>query len=218
MEDDAFLKSIAERPADDAPRLIYADWLGERDDPRAAFLRIEVALAAIASGGEIPAAQSKLAKSYVERLTEQRSKLDPMWWQRLARPKVTSRRVFHCKTCKLPLSSPLWPLVDRSWLCEGDQQPLVPLGFCWLADGAWAGDGHYCLNLADVRNTELHSDFRRRNGCCGMDGCDGVNRVCSKGHEVGTECSDCWMPHYLHLEPSQTVIVEESKSQSDNEG
>jgi hypothetical protein len=30
-------------------------------------------------------------------------------------------------------------------------------------------------------------------------GCDGVNTVCGNGHEVGTECSDCWMPHFLHL-------------------
>jgi uncharacterized protein (TIGR02996 family) len=43
--DDAFLQSILEAPDDDSPRLIYADWLDERGDPRAEFLRLECRLA-----------------------------------------------------------------------------------------------------------------------------------------------------------------------------
>jgi uncharacterized protein (TIGR02996 family) len=38
--DDAFLQAIIERPDDDAPRLIYADWLDERGDPRARRRRL----------------------------------------------------------------------------------------------------------------------------------------------------------------------------------
>jgi hypothetical protein len=30
---------------------------------------------------------------------------------------------------------------------------------------------------------------------CGLDGMDGPNLVCVNGHEIGTEKSDCWMPH-----------------------
>ncbi len=43
--DDAFLQAIIERPDDDAPRLIYADWLDERGDPRGEFIRVQCALA-----------------------------------------------------------------------------------------------------------------------------------------------------------------------------
>ncbi len=44
--DDAFLRAIIERPDDDAPRLIYADYLDERDDPtRAEFIRLQCELA-----------------------------------------------------------------------------------------------------------------------------------------------------------------------------
>lgn len=47
---DAFLQHILERPDDDAPRLIYADWLEEQGDPessaRAEFIRVQCALAA----------------------------------------------------------------------------------------------------------------------------------------------------------------------------
>src|SRR5262249_40013798 len=47
-----------------------------------------------------------------------------------------------------------------------------------------------------------HPDPRRRNGCCGMDGCDGMNLVCPEGHEVATERSDCWMAHAAWLDPA----------------
>jgi uncharacterized protein (TIGR02996 family) len=44
--DDAFLQTILETPADDTPRLIYADWLEEHGDPeRAEFIRAQVELA-----------------------------------------------------------------------------------------------------------------------------------------------------------------------------
>src|SRR5262245_4176194 len=34
------LRAIREEPDDDAPRLIYADWLEERGDPRGEYLRL----------------------------------------------------------------------------------------------------------------------------------------------------------------------------------
>ena len=44
--EEAFLRDIAEHPAEDAPRLIYADWLEEQDDERclarARFIRIQI--------------------------------------------------------------------------------------------------------------------------------------------------------------------------------
>ncbi|HVK12625.1 MAG TPA: TIGR02996 domain-containing protein [Gemmataceae bacterium] len=40
---DAFRRAIIEAPWDDAPRLVYADWLEERGDPRAEFIRLQVA-------------------------------------------------------------------------------------------------------------------------------------------------------------------------------
>jgi uncharacterized protein (TIGR02996 family) len=47
-DEDAFLRAIEASPGDDAPRLIYADWLDERGDPRADFIRLHLALAAAA--------------------------------------------------------------------------------------------------------------------------------------------------------------------------
>jgi len=42
-DEDAFLRAIRDKPEDDAPRLIFADWLDDHEQPeRAEYLRIEV--------------------------------------------------------------------------------------------------------------------------------------------------------------------------------
>lgn len=41
----AFLAAVVAAPADDLPRLVYADWLDERGDPRGEFIRVQVELA-----------------------------------------------------------------------------------------------------------------------------------------------------------------------------
>jgi len=41
----ALLDRVCADPADDAPRLHYADWLDERNDPRGEFIRVQCALA-----------------------------------------------------------------------------------------------------------------------------------------------------------------------------
>lgn len=45
MMHDRFLKDILANPDQDAPRLVYADWLEEQGDPRGEFIRVQCALA-----------------------------------------------------------------------------------------------------------------------------------------------------------------------------
>jgi uncharacterized protein (TIGR02996 family) len=47
VTDDPFFGVVSATPGDDTARRVYADWLEERDDPRAAFLRLEVETAAL---------------------------------------------------------------------------------------------------------------------------------------------------------------------------
>jgi uncharacterized protein (TIGR02996 family) len=44
-ERQAFVEEIAAHPDDDAPRLVYADWLEERGDPQGQFIRVQCELA-----------------------------------------------------------------------------------------------------------------------------------------------------------------------------
>lgn len=48
QDDDGFLAAIRAARGDDVPRLIYADWLEERGDPRCDFIRLHLALTATA--------------------------------------------------------------------------------------------------------------------------------------------------------------------------
>jgi uncharacterized protein (TIGR02996 family) len=76
MTDDVFLRTIQEKPDDNATRLIYADWLQERDDEqsavRAAFIRIDCELAALP-------AKDKRGANLRKRRRELAGRLDTNW-------------------------------------------------------------------------------------------------------------------------------------------
>jgi uncharacterized protein (TIGR02996 family) len=50
--DDAFVQAICESPDDDTPRLVYADYLDERGDPRGEFIRVQCELARLPEDDE----------------------------------------------------------------------------------------------------------------------------------------------------------------------
>jgi uncharacterized protein (TIGR02996 family) len=68
MTDDAFLRASIENPDDDGLRLMYADWLEERGDPRGEFIRVQVALAGMPEHdprrGELEARERALLKGH----------------------------------------------------------------------------------------------------------------------------------------------------------
>jgi uncharacterized protein (TIGR02996 family) len=70
----AFLRAIRSSPPDDTARLVYADWLDDRDDPRGAYLRAE---AEWARTGKKEKALRALGAA-----------LDLVWVARVSRPPV----------------------------------------------------------------------------------------------------------------------------------
>jgi len=44
-----FLRMVLDDPADDGPRMVYADWLEEHGDPRGEFIRVQLELARLAA-------------------------------------------------------------------------------------------------------------------------------------------------------------------------
>ncbi len=79
-DDDAFLRTIVDSPGHDLPRLVYADWLDDRDDPRGPFLRAEVEWAQSWKDGQRPGDATELR--------ELAAGLDPLWVARVSRPPV----------------------------------------------------------------------------------------------------------------------------------
>ncbi len=63
MSHDAFMRAIRAAPDDDAPRLVYADWLEENGDPaRAEFIRVQCARARLPA--DDPAAEGLNARAH----------------------------------------------------------------------------------------------------------------------------------------------------------
>lgn len=111
--------------------------------------------------------------------------------------------IFRCAKCGCEVTRPVVALMDRKQMVNSDRQPFLPSGFYTVSDGKYytgLADA-LIVCLADVINTKRHSNPSRLNGCCGLDGCDGPNRLCINGHEIGTEKSDCWMAHAMLLDP-----------------
>jgi len=80
-EDFSFLRAIVDQPDDEALRLIYADWLEDRGDPRAEFLRLEVELHRLGKGDK------KRKTTLQEQMNDLQHQLDArwvarMWWAR----------------------------------------------------------------------------------------------------------------------------------------
>src|SRR5262245_42997085 len=59
-EEQAFLSAIVANPDDQTAKLVYADWLDERDDPRAEIVRLKVTVDTLADGWV--AARDRLAE------------------------------------------------------------------------------------------------------------------------------------------------------------
>jgi len=93
MNDDlGFLRDIMANPNDPVPRLIYADWLDERDDPRGEFLRLELQFRELPENDP----QRETVRS---RLHELRTHIDPSWLAQLDRTAIENcglRFAFEC--------------------------------------------------------------------------------------------------------------------------
>jgi uncharacterized protein (TIGR02996 family) len=77
MDDEVFIRSIV-NTVSDLPRLVYADWLDEREDPRGVYLRFEVEWMrtwAESTGAPDPAPLLEMARD-----------LDSLWVLRTSRP------------------------------------------------------------------------------------------------------------------------------------
>src|SRR5262249_24416206 len=102
-EEDRFLQAILASPEDVSLRLVYADWLEERGDPRGEFLRLDTEAMQLTAQGEA-------GPSLQMRLQELQSTLDPAWVAfvtTLGRPfhvPPRSRDFFDCEPEQLPFN------------------------------------------------------------------------------------------------------------------
>ncbi|HEX5273309.1 MAG TPA: TIGR02996 domain-containing protein [Gemmataceae bacterium] len=89
--EDPFVLAILASPEDEAPRLIYADWLEERGDRRGEFLRLDCRLAVL------PQDAPEL-DALVDRYRELHLQIDPRWRTAVSRSRIEKcpQFVFRC--------------------------------------------------------------------------------------------------------------------------
>lgn len=98
-EDEAFIRVIVDNPGDETPRLVYADWLDDRDDPRGPYLRAEAEWAQPWKRGTPPGWSDRRPGRAVPEwdaehwpglaaMEERARQLDPLWVARVSRPPV----------------------------------------------------------------------------------------------------------------------------------
>jgi uncharacterized protein (TIGR02996 family) len=90
--EDAFLADICAHPNDDTPRLIYADWLEERGDPRSEFLRAQARLAALKH-------KAREYRRLRARLRQLRSEMDRTWLALVDRTDIENCRLRFAFEC-----------------------------------------------------------------------------------------------------------------------
>ncbi|MDP5277210.1 hypothetical protein [Chengkuizengella axinellae] len=115
-----------------------------------------------------------------------------------------------CKRCEIEISKQITELQDLKLLSKNNDKDYIPEGYFLQdsgKDNSTNTSSFIIINVKDLINSKYHSNTRRLNGCCGYDGLDGVNRVCINNHEIGTEKSDCWMPHYLTLNSDLVAFI-----------
>jgi hypothetical protein len=109
-----------------------------------------------------------------------------------------------CAICRIAISNEVIQLQHLSLLVEDNGKDHVPKGFYYIAaedNSVIIEEDGFILNIADMINTNYSK--QPGFGCCGLSGGD-MNTLCNNGHEIGSECSDCWLPHYIRI-PLNTV-------------
>lgn len=113
----------------------------------------------------------------------------------------------YCKICGLVLTQDIVRYSGKNF-GEADAENYIPSGYYTISDSEYFHEslGAIIINITDLINCENHKERGRLNGCCGLDGCDGPNKICLNGHEVATEKSDCWMPHAVLFEKDKIIL------------
>lgn len=153
MDDRAFLQAIVEAPDDDAPRLMYADWLEERGEPRAAFIRAQCLLQRLDPGDPRRA-------DLEDMLAELFAAHEAVWAAPLSNSVARSWRFRRGFVERISAEAQVFPAHAADWFAAF---PLRELEFCWpWPDASLLAD---CPHLARLevlalrgwamRNTDL---------------------------------------------------------------
>lgn len=150
---DDFLEAILAAPNDNTARLVYADWLEEKGDPRGAFLRLEVLFAST------PATDTHFSEVEA-RFRESGTGIDSQWLALVSRTTIENCGVSLRFRCPLQWEH-LQPMKDASVrFCESCRQQVFFCSSLLEAQTHAAVGDCIAVDPRFVRNPgDLESDF-----------------------------------------------------------
>lgn len=111
----------------------------------------------------------------------------------------------YCKICNVKLTDKLEEIDESTLNFNDDGKPAIAKD----KFSVHTENGKKELIVAiDTYFLKDHKDRMRFTGCCGSSGFDGMNKTCINGHEVATEVSDCYTPHYIGFDLKNVIIKE----------
>ena len=102
----------------------------------------------------------------------------------------------YCKTCNAKLTDDLTEESSTTLRFEDGVDMIAKNKFSITNH---ENIGKEIVIAIDAYFLKNHKNCNRFSGCCGSSGLDGMNKTCVNGHEVATEVSDCWTPHYMKI-------------------
>lgn len=109
----------------------------------------------------------------------------------------------YCKTCGAPLTGALQEKKSNNVRVGDGENALEKGSFCMML---WENNKEELIVSIKENILKDHHEQRRFQGCCGSDGGSGLNKLCANGHEVATEFSDCYMPHYIAIDIDRVTV------------
>lgn len=133
-EDRAFIRAILNNPAELTGWLAYADWLDERDDPRAGYIRLEIRRLD-------PGISQTERFGVVAQLEDLRMVLDPDWVAMFDRPRIENCDALFAFKC------------PKQWEnLKGTEDPLV------RDCEACRKQVHYCRSIREAYDHAQRGD------------------------------------------------------------
>jgi hypothetical protein len=109
----------------------------------------------------------------------------------------------YCKECGSELTNELteFPVENLRW----QDEDIIPKNSFSIVDNK-----QLIILAISEYNLMNHANIDRFNGYSGSDGTNGLNKLCLKGHEVATECSDYWTGNYIGFAVDKLIIKEKT--------
>ncbi|MEO7976632.1 hypothetical protein [Flavobacterium sp.] len=110
----------------------------------------------------------------------------------------------YCKVCNVKLTDQLEEIHESALVFNDGETVIAKNKFSIHTEN---GSKEIVVAI-DTYFLENHTDRLRFTGCCGSSGLDSMNKTCMNGHEVATEVSDCYTPHYISFNLKKVIIKE----------